>query len=229
MTLLTEKEEIEKPKIKQKRNTLKIVISIILVVAIATGCTIFGINQKHKPICKYNDFVIATQLVSSKMNIDELWDTNSFINTHYFENQDIIQYNAKTNLGNSNLSVFFFNDGEEIYSYFTDVTQENFNSAESILKCITQSACNYYFSDIDQVFDNEAVYPKALLKEPFDSFFTDLLKRTDIYNSDIKNGTQITTKYIPMTNNDLIVVFYIVERSNGDNTIYDLAIDIERQ
>lgn len=231
MTQLIEKEKIEsnkKPKNKKKKIIIA-TISLTLVIVVIIG-VLFSVNsKKHEPICSYAQFLVGATAVSHRMNIDDLWEIPSFTDTHGFEKQNIIQYNGKTNVDGAVLSLFFYNEGEEIYAYFSDVKPKEYTNAENILKCVTQTTCNYYFDDIDQVFDDESIYPKKTLDMPFDSFFTDLLNRTDEYNKFIANNGTITTKYIPMANNDIIIVYYVVERTEGNETIYDLAIDIERQ
>lgn len=233
MTQLIEKEYIAKPKIKKsKRIPIACAcVSVILVIALIVSSCFYVYNKKHSPICTYDNFISAVSLASDRMEIDDLWDANNFLETHYFEEHKITQYNTDTYLGDANLSVFFYNEGEEVYAYFTDVSNDNFDEAESILKCITQAICNSYFKDIDEVFDNEIIYPKRTLSDPFDPFFTDLLSRTDKYNNDIKNGASISTKYIPMSpieSKEIVIFYYIVERNYQDETIYDLAVDIER-
>lgn len=231
MTQLSKKEKIESSK-KPNNKKKKIIIaamSLTLIIAIVIGVMFYVNSKKHEPICSYAQFLVGATAVSDRMNIDDLWEIPSFTDTHSFKKQKIIQYNGKTNVGNATLSLFFYNKGEEVYAYFSDVKPEEYSQAENILKCVTQTTCNYYFDDIDQVFDDETIYPKKTLEKPFDSFFTDLLNRTDDYNSFISNGGTITTKYIPMENNGIIIVFYVVERAENNETIYDLAIDIERQ
>lgn len=120
------------------------------------------------------------------MGIDEIWNAKGLIDIAEFESEDVIQYTTDVNLNGAYLSVFFYNEGEEIYAYLCDVQEEDVGSAKEILKCVAQSACNYYFIDIDEVFDNEKLYPRKELDSPFEDYFTDFLSRTEDYNNAIK-------------------------------------------
>lgn len=232
MTMLDEKQNIEKPKAKpsNKKRTAKI-ISVTLVIALLitgiTGAIVY--NKKHSPICSFEQFKTAVPIVSEKMGIDSLWDEEGFIDAHYFEKEKLIQYTTSTDLGEAYLSLFFYNKGEEVGAYFCDIEQKDFNNAENILKCIVQSVSNYYYTDIDDIFDNEKLYPKKSLEAPFDSYYTDLLGRTEEYNGVIANGGSISTKYLSMTGNDMLVAFYVTERNDGKNILYDLTVEIERR
>lgn len=228
MTKFDQKQTIEKA--KQKNNkTIKIVIILILIMAIVTGSVfIFKNHNKHEIICSFPQFQVASQIVSERMGINDLWDVTEFKEIYYFKTNDVIQYSTNIYLHDAFLSLFFYNKGEEVYSYICDVEPSDFSKAESLLKCITRCVCNNYFTDLDDIFDNEKVYPKQTLDEPFDSYFTDMLKRTDDYNLFIDNGGTIKTKYIPMTNDEIICIFYVIERNNNGSILYDLAVDIER-
>lgn len=117
------------------------------------------------------------------MGVDEIWNAKGLIDIAEFESEDVVQYTTDVNLNGAYLSVFFYNESEEIYAYICDVQEEDAESAKEILKCIVQSACNYYFTDIDNVFDNEKLYPRKELDSPFEDYFTNLLSRTEDYNN----------------------------------------------
>lgn len=231
MTPLIQKQDIQKPKVplSSKRKLIYIIISTVLALAIITA-SVFGISTavKHSPICTFETFCEAVPLVSEKMGIDEIWDANGLTDIAESKKEDVIQYTTDINLNSAYLSIFFYNNGEEVYAYICDVQQEDVDGAKDILKCIVQSACNYYYTDIDDVFDNEKLYPKKELDSPFVDYFTDLLSRTEDYNNAIKNGEKISTKYISMTDDDKIIIFYVTERNGKNNTIYDLAITVQK-
>lgn len=231
MTPLIQKQDIQKPKapFSSKRKLIYIIVSIVLALAIISASA-FGISnaEKHSPICTFETFQETLPLASEKMEIDEIWDAKGLTDIAEFENGDVIQYTTDVNLNGAYLSVFFYNEGEEIYAYFCDVQEEDVENAKEILKCIVQSACNYYYTDIDDVFDNEKLYPKQKFDKPFEDYFTDMLSRTEDYDSAIKNGDKISTKYIPMTDNDKRIIFYVTERSSKSDTIYDFAVAVQK-
>ena len=212
-----------------KKKLAVVIIACVAALAVgASGIFAFVYNKKHSPICTFETFSEAICVASTKNGIDDLWQPDSFIDTHTSESKNTVTYSAPVNLSASVTNVIFYNEGEEVYAYVCDLTEEDFESGKSIIKCITQSVCNNYFSDLDEVFDNETLYPKTVLDKPFDSFYTDLLQRTERYDADIKNGTQIQTKYIDITYEDLLIVYYIVERY-GDENLYDLAVEIAKK
>ncbi len=231
MTKLDEKQKIEKPKSKLGNTRRKIAIAMIVlavVAVIAVPIGIFAYHQKHQPLCSYAQFQKAVPLVSERMQIDGLWESEGFKDIAYSEKEDVMQYSTDVHFGEGYLSVFFYNEGEAVYGYFCDVLPEDFDKAENILLCITQSVCNNYFTDIDEIFRNEKLYPKRTLDTPFESTFTDLLLRTEQYNAVLSAGGSISTKYIPMENDGTFVVFYVTERNEGGTVLYDLAVGIER-
>lgn len=231
MTPLIQKQDIQKPKapLSSKRKIIYIIVSIVLALAIISA-SVFGISTavEHSPICTFETFQEAVPIASKKMGIDEIWNAKGLIDIAEFESDDVIQYTTDVNLNGAYLSVFFYNEGEEIYAYLCDVQEEDVGSAKEILKCVAQSACNYYFIDIDEVFDNEKLYPRKELDSPFEDYFTDFLSRTEDYNNAIKNGDEISTEYIPMTDDNNVITFYVTERNSKSDTIYDLAVTVQK-
>ena len=231
MTPLIQKQDIQKPKapLSSKRKIIYIIVSIVLALAIISA-SVFGISTavEHSPICTFETFQEAVPIASKKMGIDEIWNAKGLIDIAEFESEDVIQYTTDVNLNGAYLSVFFYNEGEEIYAYLCDVQEEDVGSAKEILKCVAQSACNYYFIDIDEVFDNEKLYPRKELDSPFEDYFTDFLSRTEDYNNAIKNGDEISTEYIPMTDDNNVITFYVTERNSKSQTIYDLAVTVQK-
>jgi len=231
MTVLAEKKSIEKPKrkIRSKKKVLLGAFAFILVTAIVISGVFITVNtRKHTPICSFEQFKAATPLVSERLEAEELWDSKGFIDVKSFKDENIIQYTTETQLDDAFLSVFFYNKGEEVYAYICDVAPEDFDNAEKLIKCIAISVCNNYFEDIDNVFDNEKVYPKETLEAPFRKGFTDLLRRTEQYNSDIETGARISTRYIEMSDGDYLITYCITERVLNNETLYDLALEIEK-
>lgn len=231
MTPLEPKQNIEKPKkpLSSKRKTIYIIVSILVVIAIVSASTVAAVMvKKHSPICTFEQFQTAVPIVSEKMGINSLWDENSFLDIAYSESEKVMQYSTDIDLNGAYLSVFFYNEGEEIYGYICDVQTSDVDKGKELLKCIAQSACNYYYTDIDEVFENETLYPRRQLDSPFEEYFTNLLRRTDEYNQNIKDGENISTKYIPMTDDDKIITLYVTERSNEERTLYDLAVAVQK-
>ena len=127
--------------------TIKIVIILILIMAIVTGSVfIFKNHNKHERICSFPQFQAASQIVSERMGINDLWDVTEFKDICYFETNDVIQYSTNIYLHDAFLSLFFYNKGEEVYSYICDVEPSDLSKAESLLKCITRCVCNNYFT-----------------------------------------------------------------------------------
>lgn len=182
----------------------------------------------HSPLCSIEQFREAAPLVSEKMGVEALWDLDSLIDTHYSAKTKIRQYAIDTHVDDALLSLFFYNEGEEIGAYFCDVTPENRDKAEGLLKCVVQSACNYYFTDIDNVFDDEKRYPKKELPDPFIVQYTDMLSRTDAYTAAMSAGTAISSRYITMQTEQENIAFIVTTRDTDGDVLYDMAVEIER-
>lgn len=232
MAQLDEKQNIEKPKAKlTKSRKAKIIITVLLaVVLIISGVTgAFLYNKKHSSLCTFEQFQAQTLLVSDKMGVNSLWDVDGFIDTHELKDENIIMYSTPLYLDGAEINLFFFNDGEEVYSYISDVKESDFESAQELCKCVAQSVCNYYFTDIDDVFENESIYPKKQIDEPFLTDFTDVLSRTKQYNADIASGAEITTKYIQMASDEFLINYYITQRSDSAQTLYDFTVQVGKR
>ena len=236
MTQLTPKAKIDKPPkaTSNKRKAAKIAICISLALIIMTASITGGvIFKRQSPICTFARFETAAAVVSEQMGIEQLWDLNGFTDTNYFQDEDVMQYVTDVELGNAYLSVFFYNEGEEIYAYICDVEERYLSGAQDILKCIVQSTANYYYTDIDEIFENEQRYPRSELDTSFAVYFTDLLGRTEQYNESLQNGGDISTKYIVITDDELKLkyIYYLTTRNEGTDTqttLYDLAVSVQK-
>lgn len=229
MTSFDNKQTIEKPSEKKPaiRRLLAIIIPIVAVAAIVISVVIY--NVIHKPVCTFQQFSQTAVLASERMELTDLWDAGGFRETSYSKKDKAMQYVTQVNIDNAYLSMFFQNDGEYISAVFCDLQSEDLANAKKILMCITQSVCNYYFTDIEDVFNNEKVYPRDEYDKPFEEYFTDFLKRTDEYNKDIENGAKFSTDTVSMTNHSEIIVLYTTCRDYGDKVLYDLSVYIEKE
>jgi len=233
MTVLVKKQKIQSPKRKIgfKKRIAVAVAAVLTVAALSvTGAVLFNNKSEEKtsPICSVKQFKNAVAVAGEKNGTDKLFKADGFVDINTFPKENITQYTTDTYLDNAYLSVFFYNEGEEIYAYFCDVGQDDFDNAEKIMKCIVQSVCNNYFTDLDEVFDNEKLHPKSSLEEPFLSGFTDLLMRTEQYNNDIADGAKISSRCIKITDGKCYIYYTITEREMNGKTLYDLAVEIEK-
>ena len=230
MAILSPKTELPAPK-PPKRKKLRLIAWIAAAaVLLCTGAGLFVKQQmkRHTPLCSFAQFSATAKKASTQMVIDTLWDVNGFTDTHYNQKEDVRYYTTDTNLGDALFWLFFYHEGEEVYSYCCDITPDRLADAERLLKCVVQCVCNHYITDIDAVFDDETRYPKTTLDEPFEPSFTDLIDRTERYNAAIAAGTSISTRYIPMATENEEVIFAVVERKTGDTVLYDLSVEIRR-
>lgn len=249
MTSFVEKTALPVPKPPRKKRTLLLVLLGILVIgAVTVALLIFAKPtatvpvakeepvpsstatsvSDHSPLCSFAQFYAAAPLVSEQMGISSLWDPDSLVDTRYSQKSNIRQYVATTTLEDTLFSVFFYNEGEEVYASVCDVTPEQYADAENLLKCVVQTVCNHYITDIDQVFSDEKRYPKTLLDEPFDSDITDLHDRTEAYTADLENGTKISTRYLLMQTSHEDVILVETKRETDGRVLYDLLVEIER-
>ena len=231
MTVLAQKQVIENKKetIGGKKRIALICTALFLIASIcASGIFAASYKAKHAPICSVEQFKEAAPLVSERRNADASWIPEGLIDIKEFQEEKIVQYTTDTYIGNAFFSLFFYNKGEEVYAYICDIAPKDIDSAENLLKCVAIATCNNYFKDIDDVFDNEKVYPKSNLDTPFRKGFTDLLLRTDKYNEDIENGAEISTRYIEMTDGEYHIIYCITERKLTNGTLYDLSVEVER-
>ncbi len=230
MTRFEAPQAVAAPKITphKKKRMLTVAIAVLLIIALIGGGAGTYYYKKHAPICTAEQFLEATPVASKKLGLDNLWDAGGFIDARYLSEQKITQYTTETQLDGTLLSVFFYNKGEQVLAYFADVAPADFASAESLIKCIICSACNNYYTDLDRVFSDETLYPKTVISAPFDSFYTDLISRTEQYNADIKSGAAISTKYVEMNDDDFRIAYFITERNASGYTVYDLYLNIMR-
>ena len=234
MTSLEPKQKIQKQKtpLSKRRKTIIVIISVVLALAVAAG-GITGVYfyQKHLPVCTYSNFTAAIVKTSDRMGADDLWSVSDFKDIMSYEDENTVRYSTNINLDDAFLSVFFYNKGERINAYICDVDESRVEDGKKLLICVAQAACNNYFSDIEEVMNDRNNYPFETLttSPPFDKYYTDLLERTDQYNTDIKNGAKFTTQYIGISAMDKYLINYLqTERQYSDKTLYDLSITIEK-
>lgn len=233
MTSFEEKQHISKPKapISKRKKVMKALICCMLAVAVIIGGSI-GIFQykKHSPICTFSTFTQAILLTSERMGIDDLWDVNDFKDLMNYENGDTVRYGTKTHIDGINLSLFFYNKGEIISAYITDVKSDDIDNCKKMLMCIVQAVCNNYFSDLQDIFNDRTVYPFIESNSKFDTDFTDYLRLTDKYNKDIKNGAKFKSEYIDVYCEaiKINIQYAQTERQYSNEALYDLAVTIEK-
>lgn len=227
-TLIQKEPHPDEPKKRKKRWILPLVLSLVIAILIGTLCTVLY-TKKHAVLCSYDQFVLAATRVSSVLELGDLWSPEEFSDVRHSRKDKTIQYVAPVALEDATLSVFFYNKGEEIHAYLSDLHSEDFDDGETLIKAIVQSVGNSFFTDIDNVFANEKVYPKKPMSEPFPTYYTDLLGRTETYEQDIKNGVMISTKTLSMfTDADTLITYYVIERLSDTGLVYDLALDYGR-
>ncbi len=233
MTSFEEKQHIGKPKapITKRKKTMRAIICCLLAVAVIIGSSI-GIVQykKHSPICTFSTFTQAIPLTSERMGIDDLWDVNDFKDLMNYENGDTVRYGTKTHIDGINLSLFFYNKGERISAYITDVKSDDIDNCKKMLMCIVQAVCNNYFSDLKDIFNDRTVYPFIESNSKFDTDFTDYLRLTDKYNKDIKNGAKFKSEYIDVYCKAIKINIQYAQttRQYSNETLYDLSITIDK-
>ncbi len=233
MTSFEEKQHISKPKapISKRKNVMKALICCVLAVAVIIGGSI-GIFQykKHSPICTFSTFTQAILLTSERMGIDDLWDTDGFKNLMLYENDNTVRYGTKTHINGINLSLFFYNKGERISAYITDVKSDDIDNCKKMLMCIVQAVCNDYFSDLQDIFNDRTVYPFIESNSKFDTDFTDFLQLTDKYNEDISNGAKFKSEYIDAyyKAKKIYIQYAQTARQYSNEILYDLSVTIEK-
>lgn len=248
MTSLDTKQTVKKEKAPRPKaaRTAAVCIAVAVLAAVVT-VSVLLINQKHKketpsetvtraveviPICTPEEFLERVPIASGRLGVDGLWNINSFKDIRINPGENSVEYSADLTFEPGILSVIFENGGEFVSAIVWDVTEENIDAAKRLLICITDSVCNNYFTDIENVLFNDKQYPSVDLGKPFEEYFTDFVNRTELYNKNINDGVQISTDFTGMIDdgeNKLNIYFYQTARTEGDRTIYDLAVYVEQR
>lgn len=230
MTSFEEKQHIDKPKSTQmkRKRTLKAILCCALAVIILI-CGSIGIvnHKKHSPICTYSTFLEAIPKTSERLGLDDLWDVGEFKDVMGYNNKKTIRYTTKVNIDTVNFSLFFYNKGEEISAYISDVDSSNEEDCTKILISIVQAVCNNYFSDIGDFFTDRKTYPFRSSEKKYDTDFTDKLGLSENYENDIKSGATFKSEYITAQADKNIYIEYAkTTRVYNDKTLYDLSTTI---
>lgn len=174
------------------------------------------------------EFCAAAILVSEKLGCNELWSPDELKETHRSLNGKSIKLWAPVSIPDAVMAIYFDNCGETVDFILEDVPEEYLEDAKNIAICAVDAACNSYFSDVSDVFFDDKVFPKKKCDIPFIDDFTDLEKRTEIYNSDIENGCDISTNNIDIAvDSDRLINYYLTSRDYGDRILYDMCLHFE--
>lgn len=229
MTSFAVRQEIPKGKeIKPKRTRRIIAASVAAAVLLIIAGIAVYIHIQLLPVCLPSEFRERVPIASEKLGVDELWDISTFESVRSNEKEGNTEYSINLNLGDSFLSLFFYNDAKEVSAVVWDVEEQDVEKAQRLIACITDTYCNNFFTDIDKAFLDNSQYPHEALETPFERYFTEGVGRTDIYNRFIENGGTISTDCFDMNSRKYLLSFYKTRRSDSEKTLYDIAVYIEK-
>lgn len=232
MTSFDTKTQIPKgkePKSKKTRTVIALIcVAAVLISAVSVSLFVFS-KFKSRPVCTPEAFLERVPLASEKLGVDGLWDASGFKSIRVSPDGKTYEYSTELEFEPGLLSVYFENKGEVLSAVIWDVGADRIDDAKRLLICITDSICDSYYTDIEEVFFNERQYPRIDLGKPFEEYFTDFEKRTDSYNQSIANGGIISTEFLGTVDEDYNIYLYKTERNDGEQAIYDLAVYIEKR
>lgn len=171
-------------------------------------------------IVSYADFRLQALMATAKLGYNELWNPEELIETHEaFRGWSL--YSCKINIPEADLKILFFNDGEEILTVISDVTDETFKDAVCLYECILSGVENYTFTNFQQMMFDTDTYPMKVSEEK-KSLLEDI-GIIDAGSSKIDDGTSAVTMYRWSTAGENTNLLYELRtRTYNGRTYYDI-------
>ncbi len=245
MKPLSEKETIKKKK-KKKLWLLCVILTVFVVAAALISATVTGAvllvtyNDSNQPsdvasgetttesseeipkekIVTYADFRLQALMATAKLGYNEIWNPEELIDTHEAYDGWIV-YSCKINIPEADLKILFFNDGEEILTVISDVTDETFRDAVCLYESILGGIENYTFTNFQQMMFDTDMYPMRVREE--EESLLEGIGFIDVGSTKIDEGTEAVTMYRWSTVAERSYLLYDLRtRTYNGRTYYDI-------
>lgn len=245
MKPLFDKETVQQAKPKKKLRLSSVIIAVIAVVLItilaAGGGFLFasisgsdettdsyqettGTSSEEEieldKIVTYDDFRLQALMATAKLGYNELWNPEELIETHVGADGWNI-YSCNINIPEVDLKILFYNDGEEILTVISDVTDETYRDAVNLYECILSGIENYTFINFQQMMTDRDMY--AMQKREGSVTMLEEIEFVDPASEKTDAGTEMIIEYrwSEMDNGNLLL-YELRTRTYNGKTYYDI-------
>lgn len=184
MKNLTEKKDVTP--MRRSRGAALTVILVCIVLAVAVACAVIipkiGDNgeeteaplqsgegeEQEEPgdwpiITTIDDFMLRAIYLSGKNDLSGLWDPDGFVHTHTLTDEDGDEwkvYDTDVTPQGAALKVHFCEDGIEIVTSVTGLTEETMDDGLMLVSCAVSSVYNSTFSNLEDVLADDDAYSR---------------------------------------------------------------------
>lgn len=245
MKNLSDKETVQQAKPKKKLRLSFVIIAVIAVVLItilaAGGGFLFasisgsdettdsyqettGTSSEEEieleRIVTYDDFRLQALMATAKLGYNELWNPEELIKTHA-EADGWNIYSCNINIPEVDLKILFYNDGEEILTVISDVTDETYRDAVNLYECILSGIENYTFINFQQMMTDRDMY--AMQKREGSVTMLEEIEFVDPASEKTDAGTEMIIEYRwSETDDGNLLLYELRTRTYNGKTYYDI-------
>lgn len=177
-------------------------------------------DEKAEIIVSYDTFLLQALMATSKLGYNELWNPMELVETHTIRDEWNV-YSCDVNIPDANLKIFFYNEGEEIVTVITDLTDETFSDGVCLYECIISGIINYTLTNYQQLMTDRDKYPMKISEE--ENSLLEEIGFPDTAASRTDNGTEMYTEYIWSDIDDGSYLLYELRtRTYNGKTYYDI-------
>lgn len=118
----------------------------------------------YQKIASFEDFSLRAVYLSGKNSLTDIWDPDSLLHTHTGEDSsgDTWKiYSADVHLQEVTYRAHFCQDGIEILTAITGLTEENYRQGLDLAQCTISSVYNYTFTNLEDMLTDPQTYPRS--------------------------------------------------------------------
>ena len=184
-------------------------------------------GSERAPLIEFETFRPAVIVTSEQLGCDDFWDVDGFLDVEYNKETHTQRYTTPLNLSGARLDLFFRNGGDVITLILSDVPEDRLDDGKQLCAAVHAAVTNHY-SDILNILTDDGTYHRFDAGTPYEEFFTDMTGRTAAYAKALADGTEISTRYTLIDDenktDDDFTVFFETKRETGDADLYDLIL-----
>lgn len=174
MKQFNEKNRVPSPNYKKKR-TLWICGAVIALAIVALTFWLLSQDDKknHKDdnsiqessdeiIATFDDFQLRATYLTGKNGLSDLWEPDAFVMTHQAKDNegDTWQtYATDLYIDDANMQVYFCEEGIQIITAITGLTDETMDSGLQLVDCAVSSVYNYSYTNLYDFLTDRDKYP----------------------------------------------------------------------
>jgi len=171
-------------------------------------------------IVTFDDFCLRALMATAKLGCNEMWNPMDLVMTH--SDDEWKTYQTDINIPDANLRIFFYNDGVEVVTAITDLTEETLPDGIKLYECILSGVENYLYPDYNDFMTDGETYPFKVRND--DDTLLDVIGFEDTALKRVDPGTTPVRLYKTsiLSDNGKLFYYELREREYGGTVYYDM-------